>query len=115
MMDANAIMAWTITVWLWATAALIVYRLLTGQIRSNGLLRTGSSEHVVEPERVQLFIGSIAAAGLYVGYVLNAAADSAKPLTALPDIPTEAVLLMGGSNLLYLGGKYVRAIIKGET
>ena len=77
-----------------------VLRVLTGRIRTRGLIEgtTARGSRFVSAGRVQLLITTMAAAGQYLGQVWS---DPHR----LPEIPTNWLLLVGGSHVLYLGSK----------
>jgi len=97
---------WEIWIFLLGLAAIIVLQLLTGKINTQYLLYgtiTGKKENdgrYFSPERVQLLVFTIGGAFYYVSQVM-ASAQSGK----FPEIPESLVLAMGGSNVIYLGGK----------
>lgn len=81
----------------------VLYQMVTGGINLEGLLRsksraTGDAGRI-SPPRVQLLMLSMAAAFGYVALLPDAAPGS------LPEVPTELLLLFGGSASIYLGGK----------
>lgn len=112
-MEAETVIEWTVTTAFAVGASIILYRLSTGGISMAGMLRTGAGTGQIEPERVQLLIGSIAALSYYVSFVLTEATDSQKALKTMPEMPELVVVLLAGGNLLYLGGKIARTILKG--
>jgi hypothetical protein len=101
-----------LTIWLVAVAALVSYRLLTERAATAGLLRL-TPDGPVDPERVQMLIGTLAAAATYAGLALSTAGQSENPITALPEVPDSVLVLLGGSQFLYLGGKLTRRIVQG--
>ena len=85
-----------------ALAGLVFYKMLTGQINTDGLLNTkfGPGKGNISPERVQLLLMTLGAALYYLMQVPEA------PKGQLPDIPNGWPAALGGSNMLYLGGKF---------
>jgi hypothetical protein len=79
---------------------LVAIQILTGQISTKGLFygtkRDGSQ--YLSPERVQLLLFTLAVAFQYLGQVLS------HP-EAFPVPPESWIVVMGGSHMLYLGGK----------
>jgi hypothetical protein len=71
---------------------------------SNGNIKSRKREDTLyfSPERVQLLLMTLGAAFYYLTQVLN----NATPGT-FPPIPTSWTSAVGGSNVLYLGGKAV--------
>ena len=109
------IVGWEILFFLVALAATIVFQLLTRHINTDGLLRgkMGNAKGRLSPERVQLLVTTLGAAMYYVLQVSTA--TKAGTLT-LPEIPQTWPAVVGGSNLLYLGGKaYNRFFSKGSS
>lgn len=94
--------------WLAAIAFLVLYRMLSGGIRLDGLLASAPNGPV-SPERMQLMIASMIAVGGYVLTTFAAMENSTQSLSALPDVPTELIVLFGGSQTFYLMGKFIRA------
>ena len=80
-------------------ALVVVYKMLTGRINMIGLL-DDKKTRALSPERVQLLIFTVMGAGYYLLLAIEQA-----PSGRLPDIPGEALLLVGGSQVVYLGGK----------
>jgi hypothetical protein len=80
-------------------ALVVAYKMLTGAINMRGLLDDKVSGGL-SPGRVQLMISTVMGAGYYLMLAFERAPDG-----KLPDLPEEALLLVGGSQLLYLGGK----------
>jgi len=80
-----------------AMAFIVGYQLLTGQIRTKGLL--SDKDGSFSPSRVQMLVATLAAAG----FVL---AQTIKDPTHFPTLPTEMVLALGGSHGVYLGAKF---------
>jgi hypothetical protein len=80
-----------------ALAVIISYRLLTGQINLNGLLRDKTSGRAISPGRLQMLIVTLVIAIYYVLEVFQT--------QKLPNLPHEYLLALGGSHLFYLGGK----------
>ncbi len=80
-------------------ALIVAYKLLTGAINMRGLL-VDKKTRALSPGRVQLLVFTVMGAGYYLLLVIEQA-----PSGKLPDFPEEALLLVGGSQLVYLGGK----------
>ena len=104
---------WELVFFLSALTAIVIFQLMTRRINTAGLLRTklGRSRGQLSPHRVQLLLITIGTAMYYVLQV----SDTAKSGT-LPDIPETWPAVLGGSNLLYLGGKaYARFFSKDRS
>ena len=82
-----------------ALLAIIAFKLLAGQINVRGLLADKESG-AFSPGRLQLLIVTIGG-GLFYFYEIVGNAGSG----ALPAVPIELLLIVGSSNVGYLGGK----------
>ena len=101
MVNIVKIAIWEGYIFLFALLGIVVLRVLTGSIRTRGLIagRTGKGSVFVSAGRVQLLITTLAAAAAYLSQALQ---NQQK----LPDVPREWLLLFGGSQVLYLGSKF---------
>ena len=86
--------------WLSAFGALLLYKVLTGQISLSGLMLDQPGDRV-QADRLQLLVGSIAGTAVYVGLAIKAG--------GFPEIPEWMLTLLGGSQGLYLFGKKMRS------
>jgi len=120
MPDIAAIVAWEVKGFLFTLFAMVALKLLTGEINMGYLFygrKNDTGQPIVgadgkmlgrkrqdtpyfSPERVQLLVFTLAAAFSYLTQVLN----NAHPGT-LPPVPDSWLAVLGGSNLVYLGGK----------
>ena len=85
-----------------ALVAIVATQLLNGQINTRRLLygmRRGGALYF-SPERVQLLMLTLWAAGSYM-----ADAVAARPEGRLPDVSTTTLAIVGGSQAVYLAGK----------
>lgn len=99
-----SIVAWSTLAWLAAVTGIVFYGLLTGRIRTDGLLRD-TAQSSLAPDRIQLLMMSLSGALAYLAYALHTiGADS------LPPVPPTFVGLMGGSQLVYLAPKIIRRL-----
>jgi hypothetical protein len=87
--------SWYFVAWLTAVAALILYRLLSGQIALDGLLTMDGQRF--SPERLQLLLVTLAALAIY--------AEEALANQKMPEVPDGLLPILVGSHVLYLGGK----------
>ena len=96
-------------VFLGGLVVIIAYRLLTGQINTNYLLYGTKKDGTkyFSPERVQLLIFTLGTAMFYLNTVLENRASG-----VLPDVPTQTLVLLGGSHAIYLGGKAYMMLLK---
>jgi len=87
---------------LFSLAAIISFRLLTGEINTRGVLRTKSptGDDEISPARVQLLLFTLATAGTYLSEVLASPGSG-----RLPEVPESMLAVLGGSNVFYLGTK----------
>lgn len=92
---------WEVLAFLMALFSLICVQLLAGQINTRGLFlgRKGDGTRYFSPERVQLLLFTLGFAFQFLSGVLR---NSAK----FPVVSESAILVLGGSHLLYLGGKF---------
>ncbi|MDN5848236.1 MAG: hypothetical protein L0H63_01165 [Nitrococcus sp.] len=88
-----------VEMWLWlgSLILIVVYQILTGRITTTKML-CDKRTHDFSSGRAQLLTFTFIAV---LDYVLQVAHDPTK----LPDVPKELLLLLGGSNVLYLAGK----------
>ena len=82
--------------------AVVIFRLLAGQISTRGLLEEKKSGKTgnFSPGRLQLLIVTLGASSFYFVDIVAAVETG-----ALPPVPDELLLIVGGSNVAYLGGK----------
>lgn len=96
--------------WFAILTGVITLRLLQGTISLGGLLTSRLGEPI-DAERVQslaVFAFVISAYGLEgLDMLTTLAAQPAGP-ASMPDIPDALLVLLAGSNSLYLGGKITR-------
>jgi hypothetical protein len=83
-------------------AAVIAYRLLTGEINTYRLLRSkaGPDAGALSPTRIQLLLFTLWTAGNYFGRTINGLGAS-----RMPDVPESWLVALGSSHLVYLGTK----------
>jgi hypothetical protein len=98
---------WIVLGGLAAFGGIIVSEILTGRINTryllHGLRKDGT--YYLSPERIQLLIATLAVAFSYLGDA--AASDRAGKL---PDVPASWLVGLGGSQVIYLGGKALRLL-----
>ena len=88
-----------ITLFISALLAIVVFKLLAGRINTRGLLedkKTGK----FSPGRLQLLIATLGGASFYFFEILGAVNTA-----EMPPVPDVLLLIVGGSNVTYLGGK----------
>lgn len=76
----------------------VSYQILTGKINLHGILFEKNGGQKNSPVRVQLLLFTLTGAFYYFLQVLD------NP-TGFPKVPQELLLILGGSNVVYLGGK----------
>lgn len=96
MLSPARIMHFEAVAFLFALAAVVGFRLLTGQINLQGLLRRKDLSGQTSPERIQLLLATLAAASRYLTLVAQA------PPGTLPDMDPNWIYLMGGSSGIYV-------------
>jgi hypothetical protein len=95
------IFGYCLLAWLFALAAIIALRMLSGKIPVQGILTTAGGD--ADPERVQ----SLLVTAFVIGALITDLPGSVER-RSLPEIPQSLLLLLAGSNSLYLGGKIAR-------
>ncbi len=110
-----------VIVFLGGLAAIIAYRLVTGQINTSFLLCTKEKDgrHELSPARVQMFLFTLWTAMSYLMQVVDSIQGATPPEgVVLPDIPLKTLAMLGGSHAIYLGSKaylmMFKTIAKGE-
>jgi hypothetical protein len=97
--------------WMLALAAVIAFRLLTGQINNHGLFRSTNRAcgGGLDPERLQAGVAIPIVLGAYVLEVLQTGAVTTESgQRALPDVPEALLVVLAATNSLYLAGKITR-------
>ena len=95
------IFGYCLLAWLFALAAIIALRMLRWKDSGSGLLTTAGG--AADPERVQtLFVTAFVIGALIIDL------PGSVERRSLPEIPQSLLLLLAGSNSLYLGGKIAR-------
>ena len=98
-MSALPILARLETIFLVAGfAAVILWKLLTGGIRLEGLLQAGNGDSGFSPGRAQLLAITIFTSMYYLIQTVH------EP-SRIPQIPSGLVTALGGSQAIYLSGK----------
>jgi hypothetical protein len=77
----------------------LVYRMLTRRIWMKGLFANKLTGQQVSPERVQLFVATLAISGRYLGEVLHNTSG------VMPDMNASMVSVFGASGSVYAGVK----------
>ncbi|HYX25170.1 MAG TPA: hypothetical protein VFC23_13535 [Thermoanaerobaculia bacterium] len=90
-------------------AAVVLWQMVTGRIRLDGLLDTkdASGRRSFSPARLQLLLFTVVVAAQYLHAVyVNPYQDS------LPSLPPGVIAALGGSQAVYLGGKAFTTFIQ---
>jgi hypothetical protein len=100
------LLVWETSLLLGGFALIIFYQILSGRINTSGLLQEKNGKGELSWGRVQLLLFTFVFAFIYLFQVLD------HPLQ-FPEVPQEWLLLLGGSNLLYLGEKTYNLTFRG--
>jgi hypothetical protein len=97
---------WEVLLFLLMLFGLISVHLFTGRINTKGLLKgtKGDGTQYFSPERVQLLLFTIGASFQYLAALLH------EP-TRFPIVPEGWLLILGGSHVVYLGGKFGASLL----
>ena len=101
----RAVLRLEITIFVVALAAIVFFRLLTGEIDMRGLLyEKGPGKTLVtySPARVQLLMLTLAAAAYYFSLVVGNLHDG---IYEFPLLPEKWLLILGGSHSVFLAPK----------
>jgi hypothetical protein len=117
MQSLVTIVSWIIGLFLACLIVLILFRMLTGQINTRNLLygRMSDGSRYLSPERVQLMIFTIWVGLFYLLETFETRVVNPTETTAhtLPEVETQTLVLLGGSQTIYIIGKaYSRLIAK---
>jgi hypothetical protein len=85
-----------------ALAFMVGYRLLTGQIKTKGLLQDKVTKEF-SPGRLQMLIATACTAIYFVVQVMQT--------EKLPELTQKFMLALAGSHVLYLGGKTYSVLV----
>jgi hypothetical protein len=94
----------SITGWLAGGAAMIFYGLMKGAIRTDGVLRDGTTGEIT-PDRVQLLLVTVSGT---IAYVIDALDHVGAG--KLPDISPTMLTAVSASQLLFLVPKFIRSV-----
>ena len=96
--------------WLGALTAFILVKMLRGDINTTGLMCSTKGGEP-DPERVTMVMLTVGVALFYLvqtlGVPLSDITDATGKVT-MPDLPDEALVLLGGSQSAYIAGKILR-------
>lgn len=86
-----------------ALALIVAYRLLTGRIKTTGLLQDKIT-HEFSSGRLQMLIATM----LVAIYLVVEVFETQK----IPQLPQEVIMGLAGSHVLYLGGKSYGVLVR---
>ncbi|MGD8310767.1 MAG: hypothetical protein PVG98_15130 [Chromatiales bacterium] len=100
-------------VWMGGMALTVLVKMLSGEINTAGLLSSGRTS-MPDPERVSLLALTL---GIAFYYTMHTVGTPVAELTKdgkvwMPNMPEEALFILGGGHGTYLGGKFLR-LLKG--
>ncbi len=106
----TTILKYEILLFLGALAFIVFYQLLTGRINMRRLLfaKGRGSAGGISPSRIQLLVISI-------GVAIYMLAEVERDPSQFPEIPTGLLLLMAGSETVYLARKVNNLMLRGST
>ena len=84
---------------LFALGAVVLFKIATRQINTEGLITNKDGTAFVSPVRVQLLLATIAASATYLGQVAS------NKTGTMPDVSPHMIYLFGGSSGIYAAGK----------
>ena len=95
--------------WILGFVAVVVLQIVTGRISTAGLLESKDAEGRASfsPARLQLLIFTVVVAARYLYAVFTNPGQA-----SLPSLPAGVVAALGGSQLVYLGGKIFSRFIQ---
>lgn len=112
------IVSWIVGLLLAGLVVVILYRMLTGHINTRNLLygRMRDGTPYLSPERVQLMIFTVWVGLFYLLDTFETRFLNPTPETAhtLPEVNTQTLALLGGSQTVYLLGKAYSMLVAGR-
>ena len=97
-------------VWLGALAAIILIKMLRGDINVTGLTHSAEGTKA-DPERLTLLMLTLAVALYYLVHTIGMPFEDLPRVDGklyMPDLPDDALVLLGGSQTAYITGKFFR-------
>ena len=97
--------------WLGALAAIVFVKMLSGGINVTGLMCSAKGPKA-DPERVTLVMLTVAVALFYLVHSIGIPLEELKgddDEFYMPDLPGDALVLLGGSQTAYITGKIFRS------
>ncbi len=95
--------------WILGLAAVVLWQIVTGRIVIAGLLASKDADGRTSfsPARLQLLIFTVAVAARYLYSAFTSPGQA-----SLPSLPRGVVAALGGSQMVYLGGKVFSRFIQ---
>lgn len=110
-MTPSVLMQIGLTVWLAALAAGILWRVMTGEIPTAGMLESGTGRRAtLQPERLLTLGAFPIIIGLYALDALNSGPVMIDGHLSMPKVPDGVIEVLTGSNAAYLAGKVARNV-----
>ena len=110
MPSASNILAAGLLVWFALLGMLIIVRMLRGDIEVAGMLSHEQGDGAAAPERVLHIVAFPIVVIYYIhaalGVDVSAVTEGVRP--SLPDVPSNLLALLTGTNSFYLAGKLAR-------
>ena len=104
----SGVIQYAVLPWLFLLFAVVLIRMLRGDINTTGLLTT-TPDGRLNPERVVLLAATI---GALAGYALQTLSteicDPTTGVCSMPEPPDSLLVLFAGANGIYLSGKLTR-------
>lgn len=93
----------SLEIWLFlvSLASIVFYLILTGKINIKGLLLEKSQSPTYSWQKVQLLVITLVGVVFYLVEVKHSLSSG-----KLPQVSEELLLILGGSNVFYLGSKF---------
>ncbi len=98
-MSLNRIFHFELLGFLFALGAVVLYKIATRGINTEGLITHKDGSMQVSPARIQLLLATIAASATYLSQVTSSTTGT------MPDVSPQMLYLMGGSSGIYVAGK----------
>jgi len=109
MQQAARLLEYGLLIWFALLALLIGFRILRGDIRNSGFLTTRAGRQSVDPERALMMAVFPVVVITYAYNALTGDLPMVNGRPSLPDVPQQFLMLLTGSNSIYLAGKIARS------
>jgi len=98
-MEPSRLLSLEVLLFLGLLTALLVYRMLTRRVSLSGLFANKQTGQSMSPERLQLFVATLAMSAQYVGQVAHGDGKS------MPDVSAQWLTIFGASSGIYAAVK----------